>query len=458
MAFYYVSSVAGAATGDGGRYASKQTGTFAALGAAGHYATIELAIAATTSPVLGDFIFVSDLHAHSQSGAINYNTVAAIVCVDDVNVDASRVSGRGKETVTGSNNIIIGTSTTISGLELTANNDIIASVPVTAQDCKLTVTGNGDLIFANSDGAGWNLINCEVALNNAGASLKIQNGATFCMLGGSVTTTDTSITNLFSTGFISGGGKIRFEGVDISSVSGTLIANVGASAGADDVIDVWLDMCKLASGVAFTNEVFKSYNQRALFTRCSNDSSLAEHQYHLTAFGGEVDDDSTIRRAEDDAFEDSGTIVSYKIVTNSDASAAQPLWFDFPNPRWMELATASTDTVRLHTASTSALTDADIYPEGSYFDGTNKQTPTFISGAPTTIGGTYDFLAAGTTLTTDSGSDWRDGVSALTGHTESLIDVDTSGDIGADCSPIVQVRVTKPSVTIQLGSIYEQVA
>ena len=78
-----------------------------------------------------------------------------------------------------------------------------------------------------------------------------------------------------------------------------------------------------------------------------------------------------------------------------------------------------------------------------------------ISSAPTTVGGTLDLMAAGTTLITDSGSDWRDGGSALAGHNEYYIDVDTSGDVGGDTVPIVKVYITKPSVTIQLASIYE---
>ena len=56
MAYYYVKSAFGTATGDGGRYASQQSGTMASLGAAGVYGSIAEAIAATTNPVGDDFI------------------------------------------------------------------------------------------------------------------------------------------------------------------------------------------------------------------------------------------------------------------------------------------------------------------------------------------------------------------------------------------------------------------
>jgi hypothetical protein len=64
-------------------------------------------------------------------------------------------------------------------------------------------------------------------------------------------------------------------------------------------------------------------------------------------------------------------------------------------------------------------------------------------------------MASGTTLTTDSGSDWRDGAGALAGHNEYIIDVATSGDVGADCVPVVSISVTKANTTIYLASQYE---
>ena len=47
MAYYYVKN-GGTATGDAGRYATQQTGSFATLGTANYYNDIITAIAATT--------------------------------------------------------------------------------------------------------------------------------------------------------------------------------------------------------------------------------------------------------------------------------------------------------------------------------------------------------------------------------------------------------------------------
>ncbi len=461
MAYYYVKS-GGTATGDAGRYASQQTGSFATLGAANYYNDIQDAIDnSTTSPVAGDFINVSDLHVDSVATSIIYTGTVAnpyyIVSVDDSTIENSRTSGNFAEEENTANSDIAIKQSFISGVSLISADAIIFSGANILHDCKLTVPGNTDeTVDLSTDGSSVNLVNTAIHCNDAGAKpFTIDQGGTIAMTGGSIQTTAGSVTNLTNGGFTAGGGALLIEGADLSVVTGTLIANVGSNVPADHAIDVKINLCKLAAGVAFTNEVFKSYNQRALFTRCSDSSTAAEHQYHLHAFGGDVDDDSTIRRADDPAFEDSGTTISYKIVTNSDASLGSPLWFDFPNTIWAALSAGATDTLRIHVASTATLTDKDIYVEVSYPDGTNKQTPNRVCSAPATVGGTLDLMATGTTLTTDSGSDWRDGGSALAGHNEYYIDVSTSGDVGADTVPIVKVYVTKPSTTIQLGSIYE---
>lgn len=462
MADYLFKNGGTAGGTDDGRYTTPQTGSFATLGTANYYNDLDDAMNnSTTAPTAGDRLLGSDLHTFSTTAILNINIAGtSIICVDDANVDQARTSGnRAVETVTSaSNDILISADIIISGFELSSSDDITFNSPAGApviMDCKLIAPGSGDSIHNGGDGTHIAIVNTEIALDNAGAFMRVQNGGSIDIYGGSVTTTSAGITSFFSGGFNNGGGDIRLSGVDISAVTGTLIAGIGASGANDDTIDVIFDMCKLDSGVAFTNETFKSQNHRALFTRCSDSSSAAEHQYHLHAFGGDVDDDSTIRRADDPAFEDSNTIISYKIVTNSDASLGSPLRFDFPNPRWAALSSTDTDTLRFHVASTVALTNKDIYIEILYPDGTNKQTPNFFSSANTTVGGTLDLMAAGTTLTTDSGSDWRDGGSALTGHNEYQIDVTTTGDVGADTKAIVKVYITKASTTIQLAPIYD---
>ena len=455
MADYIVKS-GGTATLDGGRYTTPQSGSFAALGAANYYPDIESAIAASTAPVTGDRILVSDLHAFSTGSAITITGIASnpfnIICVDDNNIDQSRTTGnRGSENSTGVSDVLV-SNAFFSGIELLSGDNISFAGMNLLEDCELTVPGSGDVpVFMSGDGSSVKLINSVISANNAGAiPFSIISGADVDVMGGSIQTSAASITNMVNGGFVNGGGSLRMKGVDISAVSGTLIANVGSSAAADDSIEVHLDLCMLASGVARTNETFKSFNQRVLTTRCSDSSAAAEYQYGLTAFGGDVDDDSAIFRNESPVFTDSNQKISYKIVTNSDASLAFPLWFDMPLNKWSVLSSASTDTLRFYLTSNTVLTDKDIYIEISYPDGTNKQTPNFLTSAPATVGGTLDLMAAGTTLTTDGSSTWTGALSNV-----YQIDVDTSVDVGSDSYPIIKVYTTIPNTTIQLSMDFD---
>lgn len=455
MAYYYVKN-GGAATSDAGRYATQQTGSFAALGASGYYNDVVSAIAATTSPVSGDFICVSDLHSYNYGGVtVNYTgtspTPFYIVAVDDLNIDVGRLSSNrpfeDSGGTSGASDIVL-RGVFVSGMSLNVGDDISILSSSILHDSKLRVSGSDDkVIFLNSDGASGTYIDCEFAMDDAGAAVTINSGGTVAIEGGGITTTAAGVDNFINGGATTGGMSLSVKGSDFSVVTGALISNVGGDEANDDAIDVHFDLVKIASGVAFTNEEFKSHNQRALFTRCSDSSAAAEYQYHLHAFGGDVDDDSSIFRNEDEPFTESNQKISYKIVTNSDASLGSPLWLDFPVLRYSKLSLTASDTLRFYLTSNAALTNKDIYIEVSYPDGTNKQTPNFLSSAPVTVGGTLDLMATGTTLATDSISTYTGGLT-----NKYQIDIDTSVNAGADCQPIVKVYITKPSVTIHIAS------
>ena len=454
MAYYYVKN-GGTATGDAGRYATQQTGSFATLGTANYYDNILAAIAATTSPVTGDFINPSDLHDYDAGGLnLLYTGVPSnpffIVVVDDANMDAGRTIGnRGKEATGGSADEEI-RDITASGLEFDVGDDRRFYGSNLLIDCSLSALGSSDINITTTntgDGVSLSMVGGEIFCGVSGVvPMRLTNGFSLSMSNVTLAAT-TTVTNLSDAGGANGGFTIDAKGCDFSKVTDTLIANVGSDANNDDLVVVRFDNVKIATGVAFTNETFKSYNQRALFTRCSDSSAAAEYQYHLHAFGGDVDDDSSIFRNEDEAFTESNQKISYKIVTNSDASLGSPLWLDFPILRYSELSAGATDTLRFYLTSNTALTDKDVYIEISYPDGTNKQTANFLSSAPTTVGGTLDLMATGTTLTTDSTSTWTGGLT-----NKYQIDLNTSVNVGADCLPIVKVYITKPSITIQIAS------
>lgn len=452
MADYIVKS-GGSATGDAGRYASEQTGSFATLGSSNYYNSIEAAEAATTPPTPLDRVLISDAHAFVTASVIAFGIQGvAYVCVSDLAMQNSRRSGfRGSEFSTGTADVKP-SNAFMSGLKIISADNVVISGNFTLYDCEVNTTGSADIsLDLGIDGISADLINTIVSCDSSsGVPLLIRGGNILRMTGGKVATISAGLPFITTSGsFVAGGGSMYFQGVDLTEITTTLIANVGGDIINDDSIEVKFDLCTLAPGVAFTNEVFKSYNQRALFTRCSSVSAETEYQYHLHAFGGDVTDDNAIFRNEDEAFTESNQKISYKIETNSDASLAYPLWFEFPVLRYTKLSVGATDTLRFYITSNSALTDKDFYISVSYPDGTNNNVANNVTSAPVTVGGTIDLMAAATTLTADGSSSWTGALSNL-----YQIDVNTSVDAGADCQPIVKVYITKPSITIQIASEY----
>ncbi len=337
MAYYRVKN-GGTATGDAGRSATVGSGSFATLGAANYYNDIQDAIDnSTTSPVAGDTIQVSDLHAFTTTNIITYTNVAPspffIVSVDDANIDAARTSGnRASEICTSTSNDINFFNNFISGVEFESGDNISFRDTNTVEDCKFTTLNSDDVAvyLAGAHNSAF-LINCEIALNNTNATGSvITGGSLFDMRGGSVTTTTGGTNQFFNVSADNGGATISMEGVDLSAVTGTIYRNSGGSQTQDDTINIRFDMCKLATGVAFANEVFKNQFQRLIATRCSDSSTAAEYQYHAHIYGGNVNDDDSIFRNEDEPFTESNQKISYEIVTNADVSLGSPLWFDFP--------------------------------------------------------------------------------------------------------------------------------
>jgi hypothetical protein len=141
--------------------------------------------------------------------------------------------------------------------------------------------------------------------------------------------------------------------------------------------------------------------------------------------------------------------------TTASVSIAGPMVVDFP-ARYAALSSASTDTIRIYFAvvNTTTLDNTNVWAELIYPDGTNNQTYNYLSNRNTNI-----IDATPTDWTDDSaGSTWKDGASDLTGYNEYYMDLDTSGDAGADCVPIIRIYVAEPSATIYFDSTVDVVA
>ena len=462
MAFYYISDSAtlvGTATGNAGRSATPRTGSFADMGAAALYANAAAAYAATTPPVAGqDILIFADDHDQSgtgntlipvQTGDVNIEYVAR----DATNVANYRRSGqRAKITATSGGDIQIA-GVTLRGFELEADDDIIFGATNTGRtyDCICRITGNGDQIRGGGDRSCGDAYDTEFQLNHAGASFALSNNFSFAMRGGAITTTSAGISSLIQ--FANNGGfTAEFYDVPMQSVTGTLL-DVDASSSTADTFLLVMDRCRLASGVNISQTDMATSGQIVRMTRCGSSGNESEYGLNLRDFNGNVDADDVIRRDDDAAFADTNVKISYKIVTTANCDTGNELVFQMPIGQGVDLG--STSTLRFYLASTTTLTDAEFYIVVRYPDGsTRAQVNVVSSAAGPSHTPMLDPLATGTALTNDTTSDWRNGAGALTGYNEYQIDIDTSGDAGADCVPSVEIHVAKASTTIQLAANY----
>ena len=463
MTYYYVKNSLGTRTVGGGT--TKQTGSFAALGAANVYATVALAIA--DGATAGDFILCSDLHDYdSGASTIVWAGPTAgflvIESVDDANCDVFKAGATERTTSGSSADIDVSGLVSAYGMTLTFVDDlrtVNAGTQLRCYLCSIGPINAVDGIAAQQDGQSVELYDCDVEAASGSSQLYISEFAsTFKMFGGRFFRASGSINNLSSGNFGGGGGTYEMYGVDLSDVVNTLFANTGSNFGSDDKITVRMDLCQLSSavdtGALYFNETFAKPLNDILITRCSSVSASAEHRYYREDFGGAISDDTTFYRDGSTAYDDSAQKVSVKITANTDNSRFAPLAFDFPTID-AALSSASTDTLRIYILSADTLTDADIWAEALYPDGATKNVGNIATSQSNVLTGSFapDPLATGTALTTNT--------EAWTGRTTEnryQIDIDTSGDVGADCVPSIRLYFAKASSTIYLDTTVGVVA
>tara|TARA_R110000737_G_scaffold161242_1_gene189097 strand:+ start:1029 stop:2417 length:1389 start_codon:yes stop_codon:yes gene_type:complete len=424
----------------------KRTGTWSAT-AGDHFASIVLALAGddTLAPVAGDIIICSDAHSHDNiSSAIAYSFPAtgvpvAVISVTDGDVD---VYGAGAKEDTNSSVRFDGKSYH-KGVTFETSSSVslaISNTSVVLDDCTINLMSTNDYFGAYQDGTYMKLINCTVFCASTTNGVRVQGGGTVEMLGGQLTAT-TTIVDLLAARGQGGGGKIIMHGVDLSLVTGYLLATHGAAQTSDDNVYMELIGCKLnASPPAPIEHVLSNLGTSILMANSSAVSADAEYQYHYQDYFGTAEDSDNggVHRTDGTAFSD-GDYLSMKVTTNVTVNQYSPFAFKLPST-FAALSVAATDTIRVYIATAEALTDTNCWVDAIYPDGTNKQTWNLVSTRNANL------LAAGTALTTDSGSTWMNGVSAYANN-EYYIDIDTSGDAGADGVPELIMNVGIASVT-----------
>lgn len=441
--YFYVKSGFGTRTTGGG--ITKQTGSMATLGAASVYDSLDDVFADSAPPVVGDFVFCSDLHAKSYSASSTWvltdsiDTELLVASVDDTNIDQYKAGASESWTGTGPDLLTLG-SFTFWGISFDPGDDWFISTTdqVKFIDGTYTFNNANNQILIQNQGCTLEFINSNIVYNATSATtgVLITEGK-FLMRGGAVQT-GSATPSVFIMGSNTGSIEIDCIGVDLSAVTTYWLADFGGNIN-DRTANIRFDKCDKHASAAFVEEQFGVIGQKLLATNCSDSSTAAEHQIFQRTTAGDVEDDTATYRDQSQAF-DGGSKTSFKVVTRANATVSRPLSFELPT-QFIELSQAASDTLEIYLTSDTALTDSDIWVELIYPDGTNKNVFNWLSTV------NADPLSAGTTLTTDSTSTWTAGKT-----NKYVISVDTTGDAGADGVPVVRINVGIASTTVYFDS------
>jgi hypothetical protein len=442
MAYYYVKSGGTAATAtDDGRYASQQTGTFAGLGAANYYNQLTDAYAAATPPADDDIVLVSDSHAYTGTTYMTIGialTRTSIICVSDTDIEVAS-TGASEACTDSSNDVALWGYLFAHGIDFatgddtksaSSGNDLVFSF------CSFTASASGDTVFSNGvDGGMATFYDCTFNYNHVGALLGISGGSTcifhHCLF------TGTGATATIISGSAAGGTHVYMYGCDLSPVAHVAVSAGGMSSPAgDDHLDLRLYNCKLNAATVLSSELSAKRNLAIYTYNTADTSAAAEYQYHYESAEISVDDETSIYRNGSTAFP-SGTKTSLKCVTLAACIGPRFVGFDFPT-RYAELSNTASDTLRIYITSSVVLTDAEVWADVMYPDSADSRTPNNAQS----VAAAFNPLRTGTTLSTNTES-WTGGLTY-----KYHIDIDTSGNAGADCWPTIRVYVAKPSATI----------
>ncbi len=465
MSFFYVKS-GGTASGDAGRETVARTGSYATMGASAYYPSVDDALSTpTTPPVAGDIIFISDQTAHNYTatatlpGPSGTGNPLLVVSCDDTAVETPK-AGASETTDVGFDIDFSGAWSTW-GYTIEPGDDLAinaANTNLLMQNGSVLFEGASDKVFTNGDGITLQFVDMIIDFNTNGSQtgFDLVGGGSKCdLVGGKVIASVGTTIDRLITGSIadSGGGSFSAKGTDLSAVGGAagrfILAAAGGSA-TDDAIEVLIDGCKMNATITDVEENFLYPNQNYTRTRSSDSSGAAEHQFYHKNYRGEVEDNTTTFRAASIAFPDSGSKISLKITPDSLCDRLSPFIFEIP-VGFAALSNVASDTLQFFITSGTQLTDADIWAEVHYPDGTTKELYIGASSA-LQISPSYaiDPLGTGNVLPTDAS--WTSGLTF-----QQTLKVDTSGTPGADSAPIVRIYVATTAI-VHIDPVFDAVA
>lgn len=353
MATYYVFSGAG-----GTNAGTSWTNAYTAFGSA-----------VTAASADGDIILVHYLHQEEISVDTTYtfgNNVT-VVSVNKDSSDAPTVMGTGGWIGNSTTNRYVafagadrrvriwGITVRISGTTLDDVRFGVTSsgVNMEFEQCYFwngnTGTGNAYQVGVGNFGL-FRFIDCTWRFGATGQSMQLIGGAE--IIGGSISSAGSTPTTLIVGGVLGGKTQTIFRGVDLSLITGTLVANIEGRT------EITFDRCKLGTGVTVmasqtSNPTEDSANVRVL--DCNSDDNNVFTGYY-NALGSAVTDTGIY-------YTTSAAAQSWKIVTTANVKPSMP----FKTP-WISVYNSTLSAVSprleiLRDGSTTAFTDAEVWAE-----------------------------------------------------------------------------------------------
>jgi len=371
--YYYVrdGAVVGNATGNGGRVATTPRSSTWSATTTDSYVSIEAAIAATTPPVAGDFIYCASDHNHNygMTKVLNVPTGVTVISTDILNQD--RYKKGASEECTGSTSYDLSLSNSVDIYNLFlgmsfSSADQFSVVSTSASNCRTTMIdcsiasggGTNDLINQRGDGTIITMINSTITLGAVSSSnMYAGNGGGWKLYGCTIVNA-TSILQ----GAASGGAIFYAENCDFSGGTAADPLFKMGDLSTDDRVDIKLVRCNLPATTTNLLPVLNCRNTDLTLDSCSNwvgtDDPDAYYYSYYECWMGAVDTDTGTYLT---ATYDGTHGVALEFATSANASIGDPLRHKIASIPVQDLTSSATYEVEFTCANT--LTDGDCWIE-----------------------------------------------------------------------------------------------
>lgn len=350
------------------------------------YTTIS---AALTAAAAGDTIWVADDHAHSVATSITY-TIPASTATNPVRVICALRTGgsvppvaadlrtTAVEEITSTGNFAFsgagGRASYWYGVQFYKNagtgsfNAQIQNQTNIFESCKfrgLSTTSNSSKIaFGHAQQSVTVLNSCDIEFGNTLDNFYVR--GRFVMRGGTIAASGSIPANLFGPNGAGGVGVARFEGVDLSNVSGNIVNATG------DLFDLRMLNCKLHASAVVSNAVSTAPSSTVQAINC--DSGDTNYRSEKHAFNAALTTETTIVRTG--GASDGTTPIAWKIVSSTLQNKYTP-FESFPIQIWNDtIGSAVTVTVECRAAAIP--NDDEVWMEVEYL-GTSGSTKATIA-------------------------------------------------------------------------------